>query len=104
MLTDSCLVLQSQGKPWATLSKPSSSLSKTARVCLRSNAWRKMKAAQFMTVHIMVQRLEKDRILQLVKTRHSQRQRPIEVTDKKAVLAGNTGNFDLDNYEVFSLA
>ena len=29
---------------------------------------------------------------------------PIEVTDKKAVLAGNTGNFDLDNYEVFSLA
>ena len=29
---------------------------------------------------------------------------PKEVTDKKGVLAGNTGNFYPDNYEVFSLA
>ena len=29
---------------------------------------------------------------------------PIEVTDEKGVLAGNTENFDPDNYEVFSLA
>ena len=29
---------------------------------------------------------------------------PKEVTDKKGVLAGNTGNFNLDNYEVFYLA
>ena len=29
---------------------------------------------------------------------------PKEVADKKSVLAGNTGNFYSDNYEVFSLA